>query len=521
MQLSWSTEYRDFADTEHWIPRSQKLEKSFSQISLESVPVMETEQLLNIMEQLSELMMYYISVEDMKKLEPVMRTQERLLAICRSKGLSSIGYLYLEMMFVRVNGHLYQSYHKNRQAVECYRDFMEKAEQCFQTLKTDASLSTVQKTFVGWSCVEGYKAAAVAARMVLDNKMVFDTYRMVLPILVWLENNIMEFPGICDKVADFYALIASDFYMNQQGQEGAEYYERAISILNNIWLKSESDFYYSKMLWYLSLYGIAEFSYFEKKEKMADTERMAEEFLKTKNPQEWEKGIVEGVLGMTALQQGMVFQQKNETSDAIRCLMKSSEYLNRALRLLETEYQNKTGYEVYIIKDMALKVYCSYMSALYTLGTQYYFCGQSSQAADVFTKALTYLTNEKKYRFNTAEAMLQRADSSQYLAMIALEEGDKPKAEYYGTQAADWSLELAQPMGYSFVWGIHISSCMITAEICLSMGKKDKASEYADKGIAACEVLKQIEPTHPKLAMQKKLMKLRKKAMRKFFINKK
>ena len=517
MRLSWSTDYQDYEDTKHWIPRCGELEKNILSLSMKDVLSMDSEKLVDMMEQLSELMMYYASIEDMKKLEPAMRKQEAMLKVCREKGVLSIGYWYLEMMFVRLNAQLYQNYHKNRQAVQCYQEFTEKANQCFEMLKIDVSLSLEQKTFVGWQCVDGYRAAAVAAHMILDNKMVFEIYRMVLPILGWLENYMTEFPGICDKAADFYALIAADFYTNQQGQKGAIYYEKAISILNSIWHKTSSTFYHAKWIWYQSVYGIAQYSNFEKNEIMWETEQKAKQFLQTETLQEREKGIVEGALGMTALQQSMAFQQRNETSDAIRCLTKSSDLLNEALYLLESDYMNNKGYEASIVKEMAFKVYSSSMSAQYLLGMQYYFSGQERQAYDVFIKVLTFMTNEKKYCLSTVEGMMVRADINQYLSMISKTQKELSKAEFYSTQAVELSEELAQNMGYDFAWGIYVSSCMLTAEICMSVGKKDKASEYAEKGLNACEVLKKIDSAHPKLAMQKNLFKLKKKVATRFF----
>lgn len=519
MYLSWRTDYRDFADTEHWVPRCIELEKTFLQISLETISAIETKELLDIMEQMSELMIYYVTIENMEKLEPVMRIQEQMLQVCKDRGVSYVGYFYLEMMFARINGLLYQSYHKNRQAVECYHEFIKKAELCFQAVKMDFSLSIAQKLYVGWSCAEGYKAAAAAERMLLNNKEVFNIYRSVLQILAWIETYMQEFPGICDKVADFYALIASEFYLNQQREEGAKYYEKTISILQNIYLKDKNDFYFSKIIWYYSTYGIAEFSNSRGSEKMLEAAKRAAEFLKTRNPQGREKGIVEGALGMTALQQGMLLQQSNKPSEAVECLTESKNNLKKALYLLEMEllYKDKIGYEASIIKDMALKVYSSYTTSQYLLGIQYYLCKQLRQSSDIFTAVLASLTNEKKYRLSTVEAMMLRADINQYLAKISIDERDKSRAEFYSTQAADLSLELAQEMGYAFAWGIHISSCMMAAEIYLNMGNRDKASEYADKGILACEILKQIEPAHPKLIMKKSLSKLKAKANRKFF----
>ena len=98
MRLSWSTDYQDYEDTKHWIPRCGELEKNILSLSMKDVLSMDSEKLVDMMEQLSELMMYYASIEDMKKLEPAMRKQEAMLKVCREKGVWSFGYWDLEMM---------------------------------------------------------------------------------------------------------------------------------------------------------------------------------------------------------------------------------------------------------------------------------------------------------------------------------------------------------------------------------------------------------------------------------------
>ena len=89
-----------------------------------------------------------------------------------------------------------------------------------------------------------------------------------------------------------------------------------------------------------------------------------------------------------------------------------------------------------------------------------------------------------------------------YLALIASEEGDASKAEFYGAQSVSFAADMAKCTKNSAALGIEITACALVCELCLAVKNKPKAAEYAEMGLEACSVLAGIDPQNDRLELR-------------------
>lgn len=139
------------------------------------------------------------------------------------------------------------------------------------------------------------------------------------------------------------------------------------------------------------------------------------------------------------------------------------------------------------------------------------------EAKAALEKAVDLLTGKNEYKGSETGATIVYAECYLYLALIASEEGDASKAEFYGAQSASFAADMAKHTKNSAALGIEITACALVCELCLAVKNKPKAAEYAEMGLKACSVLAGIDPQNDRLELRELLEKYRKKALRKFF----
>lgn len=151
------------------------------------------------------------------------------------------------------------------------------------------------------------------------------------------------------------------------------------------------------------------------------------------------------------------------------------------------------------------------------LGVYWYHNKQLEQAKAALEKAVDLLTSKNEYKGSETGATIVYAECYLYLALIASEEGDASKAEFYGAQSVSFAADMAKHTKNSAALGIEITACALVCEFCLAAKNKPKAAEYAEMGLKACSVLAGIDPQNDRLELRALLEKYRKKALRKFF----
>lgn len=514
MRLSWNTGYEDYTDGRNWLPRLRELQ--YIAQTLDPNGIMDEETLFNSMEQVEELMRYYCATEDMAGLEPAMRLFARLLDRCR--GSNRVEAKYLHMVFLRINGMLYRMAHQNRQSAENYDRCLEAARSCFEALKWAGNLDDEQLFYVGWNCAECFKEAAEVHDLVLDMPGAAEILGQALPILEWLDGAMSDYSGISEKASELYQSAASALYQTGDIPGGDRCYREAARLLNDLDERYGSDFFRARAIWIGAIHGIMAYMMAGNPNVMLQCEQEAGEFLLQRPwAQERDKAIAEAARSMVVLQKSTAFQQNGQLSQAISMAKEGIRQLGDSKQVLEADCQGRTDSYAMILRPILARTHNTWVGAKESLAVMLYQNDEPEEAQALLKEVLELANDKSGFHVAGSAAVLLQSEVLQYLSLIASDEGNGYEADFYGTQAADMALTLAQETGNPNAWVIALVSCSIVSEVSLNMRNKPKAAKYADIGLAACDALERINPQHPHLALKGNLVKFRKKASRKFF----
>lgn len=517
MKLTFHKEYEDYADKVNWLPRFEELKTIFSGLSSTQIASLGNDALLDTMEDVEELMRYYAATQNAAGLEPVMRKFYEMLQQCKARNIRGVEVLYLEMLFLRIDGMLYRGNGQYRQSAQGYDRCLSVARQCFEALKNSA-LDKEQRFFVGWSCVECFKEASEAHDLSMDVPGAVKILHEVIPLLQWLEKDLTEMPGICDQASELYANAGGAFYQYGDPAGGNSCYLSACDLLRALDIVHGSDFYLARAIWLRSVHGLMALMAAGDPKIMLQCEQEAVEFLRQRPAASLrDRTIVEAAKAVVLIQRSLAFQQNGKLEDAIKMAKDGVAELGACLDVLKEDYEGRHDYYRSVLEKIAGRIYNSYVGAMETLGVMY-FQNDDEVAAEMTLKdVLSELTESGGLRMAGSGAALIQAETLQYLGIIATGEGDAYQADFYGTQAADLALSLGEETGNPAAWGVAAISCSLVAEVALDMKNKPKAGTYADKGLAACDALERIAPGSPQLSMRSNLVKFKKKASRRFF----
>lgn len=518
MLLSWDKGYADYTDEANWLPRLEELRRFAAAMNVQTAQQLSDSELLDALEQLEELMRYCCAVNDMQNLEPVMRKFNDLMGICRSRGITGVEVLYLEMLFLRINAMLYRAHGQQRQGAECYDKCLITARNCFDMLKKTTHLTGKQTFFVGWSCVECWKESAEAHDSVLDTNTTVQLLHEVVPMLEWLDKFMVDHPGICDQASELYVNAAGMFYQYGDATGGDTCYRHAVRLLNTLDAVHGSDFYRARAIWIQGIHGTMAYLALGDAKVMLQCEQEAAEYLIQRcNASQRDRAIVEGAKATVTLQRSAAFQQNGKLGEAIRLAKDGVANLEASLDVIREDYEHRQGYYRTVMSNIAGRVYNIYVGSMETLGVMYYQNEDGAAAEAIFQKVLQELTQTTGLRMTGSGSVLIQAEVLQYLGLISSDAGNVYQADFYGAQSADMALSLGKESGNLNAWAIAVGSCSLVAEVALNTKNKPKASTYAELGLSACDALARINPNHPHLALRGNLEKFKKKASRRFF----
>lgn len=518
MRLTWNTGYQDYTDTENWLPRYEELVRFADTLDPREAAGLPEEQFLDSMEQLEELMRYYCSQGDANGLEPVMRKFSAMLTICDKRGIYGVEPLYLEMVFLRMNGVLYRAHGQNRQSADYYDRCVRIADLCARTLKESQTLTNEQVVYVGWNCIECRKEAAEVHDLLMETGASLELLRGTIPLLQWLDDYLLVFIGIAEKVADLYAMIGGTCYTCGDHANGDACHRHAVALLKKLGEHHDSDIDRAKAIWLLSIHGTLDFMTTGNAELMVRCEKEAEEFLED-HP--WtaarNRAIVESSAAMVSYHRSLVLQQNGKPAEAISMAEQCVETLGWSLDVLLKDLAQHTGYAAAALKQIVSRVSNVRLACMDSLGVMYYCSDASAQAEKTFREILEKLSGNNGYEMAGSAAILIQAEALQYLAMLAAEQDNGYQLDFYATQAADMACELGRESNMANAWRLTVSNCCLVAEFALNSKNKPKAAAYAQMGLDACDALERIDPSASELEMRKLLSKLLRKANRRFF----
>lgn len=517
MKLTFSKEYEDYSDSAHWLPRFEQLKSAVSGFNGDVIGRLDQEALLCAMEDTEELMRYYCATQDLKNLESVMRKFYEMLQLCKTWQGETVQTLYLEMVFLRIDGMLYRSNEQHRQSAQSYDRCVAVARKCVSAAK-HAALSSEQRFYVGWNCVECWKEAAEAHDLALDTPGAVQLLREVIPVLQWLEPDMADAAGICDQASEIYTNAGTALYQNGDPAAGGRCLHSAYTLLRMLDEVHGSDFYMARAIWIRSIHGMHALMIEGNAQIMLQCEAEAEDYLRQRvGASLRDRTIAEAAKSIVLLQRSMAIQQSGKLQEAIAMANNGVSQLKISLDTLKEDYEDRSGYYRMVMEKITGRIYSSYVGAMESLGVMYFQNNDEVTAESVLKDALKELTETGGLRMLGSGSSLIQAEVLQYLGIIASDAGDAYQAEFYGTQAADMALSLGEETGNPAAWGICVISCSLVAEVALNMKKKPKAQIYADKGLAACDALERLNPNSPQLQMKNNLQKFKKKASRKFF----
>lgn len=516
MQLTWDKGYEDYTDRAHWLPRYEKLVLHAKTLDIKAAASASDEKLLNDLEYLEELMRYYGVENNMNQLEPVMRSYNALMDICRSRRLSGPEVMYLEMVFLRINALLYRAHNQQRKSLEEYGNCLKIAARCFSAALSAAHLSQDQQLYITWNCIECWREAAEVSDALADfprtlsfMKEATDRLEKLIP---WLPDS----PGLSDQASELFANTAGSLYQNGDPAAADRCFSKAIQLLNQLDERYGSDFYRARAIWHMGVQGYLSLVSGRDGAILLQAEREAAQYLALRPKAEpRDRAIAESTQAIVTFQRSIACQQNGSLPDAIRLAKESISKLEQALDILEADSLNHKGYYCTILHRIASRIYNMCLTAKESLGIQCYQNGDLSDADAVLKDVLEELSKTEGLRMSGSSAVLIQAEVLQYLSLIACDR-DANQAEFYATQSADLAVSLGKDSGNGNGWILAITSCSLAAEMALDGKNKDKAARYAQMGLDACDMVSRMNPSEPHLELRSTLAKLHKKATRKF-----
>jgi tetratricopeptide (TPR) repeat protein len=516
MRLTFEFGYEDYEDKEHWLPRRDALLQFAKDLETKTLSTMGNEALLDALEQVEELMRFYAAQQDFASLEGIMRLEERMLKTCEGRNIQCAGFWYLKMEFARLNGLLYQSEGEFQEAAQYYSQ----AASCAMSLKSGMdgeALSQEQHLFLGWSCAETLHETARSYENILKSETAMGYIESLLDVLGDVEIYAKQAPGILDKTADLYSGCGGLLYQRGQMRKGRECFERSIELFQNLGRDQGSDFWCVRAIWVKAMYSLQAFLCEGNPKIMQECEEEASVYLEKNELVPRDFSIVRAAQGLILVQKGAAFQQNGDLPSAVRYSRQGTDLLKEALDVLKEAQMETSGYARQVLSQIMVYIYSPYIGGLDSLGVQLYCNDQPKECVEVLTRALKILGNKQEFQTAESLSLLMRAECMEYMALGCMQLNQADEAIFYSTQSADLAHEAMEETKNPAAAVIEIASSGVAAEIYLSLKEKTKAAEYARRGIEACHVLRQHAPDDPRLALEKNLEKISKKASRKFF----
>ena len=517
MRLNFDYPYADYADLQNWLPRLDELTALAGTLARTEPDTLSDAELLDRLEDVEELMRYYTAVSDHSRLKPVVQIQDRLLQSGRRRGLSSIPFRYFCMEYERVDAVLYRSVGQNRKSAEIYSSACETAEQCFSELRQDRTLDKKQTLFVGWACQEVLNEAAQVFDSIAEYARTISCLERDAEMLAWLEPYMADAMGIRDKTADLYSTCGGVFFQNGRIEKGRASYRTSVRMFRELSSENDSDFWYARSLWVMALYGIQEFLCCGDPGVMLECERESEAALRERFAGEREIAIAQAAAALVMIQKGAACQQNGNLTEAARYTGQGIDLCKQSLGQLERDTQGKSSAYQTVLGAITSKIFASWIGALDSFGVQLYHNSQYGEAKKAFQEVLELLTKPDQYALSEVACTITRAECMNYMAMIAMEEGNADELVFYAEQSAALTSELRKKVKNAILFQLEGYACSLLAEYYLNTKNKAKAQQYAELGLSACAEWQAIEPQNGQPALVPLLEKFRKKASRRFF----
>ena len=517
MRLSWNTDLQDKMQTDNALKEMKRICEDHSR---QKPDRMHEDDLLNHMEMLVDLMQQYYEKQDMRSLEWTMREFERCLKVCEEKTLHDVGCWYLKMEFFRINGQLYQNTGNMKKGKESLEQSAGYAWQCVNAGRNH-ELTGTQILYLGSRCLEVYQIYLLLADIVQAPVDMTEILSEMYITLEWMEQYVFQLPSIADRVGDLYGYVGVQMNLHGNVTEGRRCLQKAVAIHHELYRKQNNITAYTKEIWISTqLYMLESAAGKDQSTMLLNLEEKAGQLLRENSVLQYQRGMLNGVIGNVELQKSLYFQSQGDLHQAAQFAEESCRTLKEALDILDKEQRNTVYDEqvCWMIKQTACQVYGNYLAVMQLRGTQRYLSGNMQEAIAVYEETLRLITDIQNYRISETLAQLSRADISEKLSDIYRRSGDMVRSEFYGKQAADTASLLFYQNHLDIACGIIVGSCTLLAEYYMHIREKEKALEYSEKGLQACDRLADIDPESGKLELRGIMLRIRRKCGKRFLV---
>ncbi len=508
-------EYEDDYKSEAWKQRKLYLEEFVENIKKEDFSLFSDERLLDTMDNINELISYYLAIEELEKLETVMQIQNKLIRIGNERKIEYIGFSLMVIYFKRANAHLYRENDNVFKSFEYYKSIFEDISKYMIILKK-SDLKDGQKEYILWNY------AFVINQAILNTQ---DTGDIQTTIIYCQKNDeIMKElkkytknVNIIDRMSDFYLSYGNWFYNYRDIENGQLFSEKALELLADTfdYIFKElyiSDYYISRVLWTKAFYYSMLFLYENDEKPLFKLSNQIETF---HSDNQTVNMIMTAVSGFVDYHIGAYFQlNENNINKALSYMEKAVKKLESSLQYLEDYKESNTAF---FIENLCIKIYCSCPGLYSTLGVLLSIADKYIEAEMALKKSLKLIADRKKYRMSNVSATITSAICFRWLGYIYQCDEKNDKAEFYYREAIR-TAETPEIDKSVQALTIKVESCALLSAIYFDKKNKKQAAEYSHKGLEACEILLSISPESVQSSMQDLLKKINKKANRKFGI---
>ena len=129
----------------------------------------------------------------------------------------------------------------------------------------------------------------------------------------------------------------------------------------------------------------------------------------------------------------------------------------------------KSVYYRTVLGAITSRAFVSCIGALDSVGVQLYHNSQRDEAKKAFQEALELLTKPDQYAVSEVAGTITRAECLNYMAMIALEEGNADELVFYAEQSASLTSELGKKVKNTIIFQTESYACSLLAEYTVLM----------------------------------------------------
>ena len=403
-----------------------------------------------------------------------------------------------------------------RYAADHYEKAHKAGEECFTlTRDSESQFQTEQNAYLIWSYAELLNEMALAYERMMAPEKQFRSFKDAVPVLNELKLYIHDAPGIQEKAAMMYGRIGATCFQQNDLVGGMDGYRSASAMFDSLAKERDSDYYAAMSIWETSMQAGAIINCTGQDKKAKECEAQIEQFIRTRGIRPVSRAIADGSRAMIQIYKAIQEQRSGNPDRALGLLNGATAQFGETMKILEKEIDQGDFSIRTALTPVAAGFFTGHLTALETFGLLSYHLKQTDKA-ETALKATLELRENDRYSIAEAMSVMLQAESCQYLALIYTEKNDGDQMVYYAREALDLCEDASKKMANVSFMQIGISAASLLEEYGGFCKDKAMMKEYANRGLALCDMLAQAEPANDLLSMRKHLEKCARKAEKRF-----